>query len=236
VPHDLDQAYRASLQRSRSRRRALAERVAAVRRRRRRRSGGASAGVIAIVLAAGVPLALAHQSSPAPSGTGGSPAAAALARGSSGGDVQSVQRALGVRVTGLYDARTRRAVRRFQRRMGLTRDGIVGPQTRAALGIAAPAGTAGAAAAPPATTGAPSGDAPAILARIAQCESGGDPTAVSPGGHYRGKYQFTRATWAQLGGAGDPAAAPEAEQDARAADLLAQRGTDPWPACGDVAA
>jgi hypothetical protein len=49
---------------------------------------------------------------------------------------------------------------------------------------------------------------------------------------YRGKYQFTRATWAQMGGSGDPAAAPEAEQDRLAAALLAQQGTTPWPVCG----
>jgi len=34
-----------------------------------------------------------------------------------------------------------------------------------------------------------------------------------------------------LGGSGDPAAAPEAEQDARAAALYAARGTAPWPTC-----
>jgi hypothetical protein len=71
-----------------------------------------------------------------------------------------------------------------------------------------------------------------VLAQIAQCESGGDPTAVSSSGRYRGKYQFSRATWRELGGSGDPAAAPESEQDARAATLYAQRGTQPWPVCG----
>jgi transglycosylase-like protein len=72
----------------------------------------------------------------------------------------------------------------------------------------------------------------AVLERIAACESGGDPTAVSADGHYRGKYQFDRATWRSLGGSGDPAAAPEAEQDARAARLHASQGASPWPACG----
>ena len=60
------------------------------------------------------------------------------------------------------------------------------------------------------------------LQRIAQCESGGNPAAVSPSGEYRGKYQFSRATWRAMGGTGDPAQAPEAEQDQRAAALLAQ--------------
>ena len=70
------------------------------------------------------------------------------------------------------------------------------------------------------------------LAKIAACESGGDPTAISRDGHYRGKYQFTRATWRWLGGTGDPAKAAEATQDAMAAKLLALRGTAPWPVCG----
>lgn len=71
-----------------------------------------------------------------------------------------------------------------------------------------------------------------VLARIAQCESGGDPRAVSAGGTYRGKYQFDRQTWASVGGRGDPAAAPEAEQDKRAAILYERRGPQPWPVCG----
>jgi hypothetical protein len=70
------------------------------------------------------------------------------------------------------------------------------------------------------------------LEGIAACESGGDPTAVSADGTYRGKYQFDYGTWASVGGSGDPAAAPEAEQDMRAAMLYAQAGSSPWPICG----
>jgi soluble lytic murein transglycosylase-like protein len=70
------------------------------------------------------------------------------------------------------------------------------------------------------------------LDAIAACESGGDPTAVSADGTYRGKYQFDYGTWASVGGSGDPAAAPEAEQDMRAAMLLSRAGTSPWPICG----
>ena len=73
---------------------------------------------------------------------------------------------------------------------------------------------------------------PAHLQAIAACESGGDPRAIGGGGLYRGKYQFDRATWASVGGSGDPAAAPEAEQDARAAQLYAQTGGSAWPNCG----
>src|SRR3982751_3865870 len=61
------------------------------------------------------------------------------------------------------------------------------------------------------------------LARIAQCESGGNPRAVNPNGHY-GKYQFDTRTWASVGGSGNPANAPEAEQDKRAAILYSRRG------------
>ena len=72
----------------------------------------------------------------------------------------------------------------------------------------------------------------AALARIAQCESGGNPQAVSASGQYRGKYQFDLGTWQSLGGSGDPAAASEAEQDRIAAILYARSGPAPWPVCG----
>lgn len=82
--------------------------------------------------------------------------------------------------------------------------------------------------------GSPSevGVSPATLEAIAACESGGDPGAVSSSGTYRGKYQFDHGTWAGVGGSGDPAAAPEAEQDYRAARLYARSGSSPWPVCG----
>jgi len=70
------------------------------------------------------------------------------------------------------------------------------------------------------------------LQAIAACESGGNPAAVGGGGQYRGKYQFSTSTWASVGGSGDPAAAPEAEQDRRAAMLYARTGASSWPVCG----
>lgn len=78
----------------------------------------------------------------------------------------------------------------------------------------------------------PGGVSIATLEAIASCESGGNPTSVSAGGSYRGKYQFSYGTWASVGGSGDPAAAPESEQDYRAALLYAQSGSSPWPVCG----
>jgi Transglycosylase-like domain len=84
------------------------------------------------------------------------------------------------------------------------------------------------AAAPTASGSAPSGN----LQAIAACESGGNPSAVGGGGAFRGKYQFDYGTWASVGGSGDPAAAPEAEQDQRAAMLYSRSGSNPWPVCG----
>jgi Transglycosylase-like domain len=70
------------------------------------------------------------------------------------------------------------------------------------------------------------------LEAIAACESGGNPSAIGGGGAFRGKYQFDYGTWASVGGSGDPAAAPEGEQDKRAAMLMQRSGSSPWPVCG----
>jgi peptidoglycan hydrolase-like protein with peptidoglycan-binding domain len=140
--------------------------------------------------------------------------------GRSSAQVQQVQAKLGIPADGIAGPQTRRAVKRFQRANGLTVDGVIGPETLRALGIRARQASTG------------SGTAPsALLQRIAQCESGGDPTAVSPGGRYRGKYQFSRATWRAMGGTGDPAAAPESVQDELAAKLLRTQGPGAWPVC-----
>jgi soluble lytic murein transglycosylase-like protein len=78
----------------------------------------------------------------------------------------------------------------------------------------------------------PGGVSQSTLDAIGECESGGDPHAVSSGGTYRGKYQFDYGTWASVGGHGDPAAASEREQDYRAALLYQRSGSSPWPVCG----
>jgi hypothetical protein len=78
----------------------------------------------------------------------------------------------------------------------------------------------------------PSGVSLTTLESIASCESGGDPTAISSDGSYRGKYQFDFGTWESVGGTGDPAAATELEQDYRAALLYSRAGSSPWPICG----
>ena len=69
------------------------------------------------------------------------------------------------------------------------------------------------------------------LEAIAACESGGNPRTDTGNGFY-GKYQFTLDTWQAVGGSGNPAQASEAEQDRRAAQLLAGAGPGQWPVCG----
>ncbi|MBT5139428.1 MAG: hypothetical protein HOH36_07960 [Acidimicrobiaceae bacterium] len=64
------------------------------------------------------------------------------------------------------------------------------------------------------------------------CESTHNYEAISPSGLYRGAYQFDIATWYAVGGVGDPIQAPPEEQDARARELYARRGDQPWPVCG----
>ena len=195
-------AYRRSLRSARLRR-------AATRLRRRRvlRSRGsllvATAGVLFVCGGA-----IAQQSV----STGG---------GLSTNTIAAAQKALGVAADGVVGPRTRAATRRFQARSGLAADGVIGPQTLRALGVE-DVGFAGE---------RMRGASDPLLARIAACESGGDPTAISADGQYRGKYQFSMQTWREMGGTGDPAQAPEAEQDRLAAKLLRQAGTSPWPNC-----
>jgi hypothetical protein len=162
--------------------------------------------------------------------------ARSLQIGSTGSTVKAVQRRLRVSVTGYYGERTAAAVKRFQRRRGLKADGIVGPATARALGVRLGRSSY-------ASGGAASGQGsgsrsqprrvrlPAVLRRIARCESGGNPRAVSRDGRYRGKFQFDMATWRSLGGRGDPARAAESVQDRLALKLYRQRGTAPWANC-----
>jgi hypothetical protein len=69
-----------------------------------------------------------------------------------------------------------------------------------------------------------------------ESDRAGGYRAVSPGGTYRGAYQFDQSTWnsaAQLAGRSDlvgvdPAAAAPADQDLLAMTLFRARGTQPW--------
>jgi peptidoglycan hydrolase-like protein with peptidoglycan-binding domain len=162
-----------------------------------------------------------------------------LQMGSRGAAVKQLQRKLGVRpMSGYYGTQTRAAVKRFQRRRGLRADGIAGPATLRALGIRVRSASYSTGGTSPSSGSSGSNGSngssprlPAVLKRIAKCESGGNPRAVSPDGRYRGKYQFDRATWKAWGGTGDPAAAPESVQDRIALKLYRARGTAPWPNC-----
>ena len=204
--HDLVSQTERAIARSRERRV-----VAAKSRRRRLRSHGSGFSVLAVALAT---LTL---------GAGLASAGTVLKRGSRGDSVASVQKRVGVAHDGVFGKRTKKAVKRFQKRKGLTADGIVGPRTFKALGLRPPAGGA--------RKKRKRVKVPKVLQRIAQCESGGNPRAVSRNGLYRGKYQFHRSTWRGLGGKGDPAKASEAKQDRLAVKLYKRVGTAPWASC-----
>jgi hypothetical protein len=176
----------------------------------------------ALFAAAAVP-ALAD---PGASASGGATASTEVVvkRGDRGPAVRTIQHELGITADGVFGPMTERAVKRFQRRHDLVPDGIVGPLTRGALGLRPFSARS--------VRRTSSITLPAVLRRIGECESGGNPRAISPGGQYRGKYQFSRTTWHNLGGTGDPAAAPEWLQDRIALKLYRRAGTAPWPNCG----
>ena len=77
------------------------------------------------------------------------------------------------------------------------------------------------------------------LARLARCESGGNPRAMSRSRKYFGLYQFDQRTWNGIAqtvapeyvGVNPADAAPEF-QTMMARGLHAQRGRSPWPVCG----
>ncbi len=80
---------------------------------------------------------------------------------------------------------------------------------------------------------APSGSSGGLnWGALAQCESGGNPNAVSPNGLYFGLYQFSVSTWHSVGGSGNPTDASSAEQTRRAQILYDRAGSSPWPVCG----
>ncbi len=155
-----------------------------------------------------------------------------LKKGDQGSAVAKVQRKLHLKADGSFGPGTVRAVKRFQRRRGLRpADGVVGPATRRALGLRAFTSNSNSGGRTYEPNRSPKTRVPAVLRRIAECESGGDPQAVSRGGRYRGKYQFDMKTWHGLGGDGDPIEAPESLQDRLAIKLYHRRGAAPWGAC-----
>jgi hypothetical protein len=73
---------------------------------------------------------------------------------------------------------------------------------------------------------------PAVLHKVAECESHNNPKSIGGGGTFRGLLQFMQSTWESTGGKGDPAQAPREEQLRRGAILMARSGSSPWPVCG----
>lgn len=105
------------------------------------------------------------------------PALPALSRrGSRGEEVKQIQTVLKDRelyegnIDGIYGSQTEKAVIQFQKQMGLTPDGIVGPKTLSAMGLGeVPSGVTG--------IGGYSTNEVALLARIISAESRGEPYA-----------------------------------------------------------
>ena len=182
--------------------------------------------VVAALLATAAVPALADPGASTASGGASASKEVVVKRGDRGSAVRAIQRELGITADGVFGPMTERAVKRFQRRQDLVPDAIVGPITRGALGLEPFSARS------VRRTSSRRVRVPRILRRIAECESGGNPRAVSADGRYRGKYQFSRSTWRGLGGKGDPADAPEWLQDRMALKLYRQSGTAPWPNCG----
>jgi Transglycosylase-like domain/Putative peptidoglycan binding domain len=182
--------------------------------------------VATLVLAIAACLALATPALAADGNSGGATAGSRPAK-TTKATTKQIQRALGIKADGVMGPKTRRALKRFQKAHGLKADGVAGPATLEALGLGGTAKNGSLDSARPADPA----DVASVMAKIAECESGGNPAAVSPSGEYRGKYQFSQETWESLGGTGDPAEADESVQDMYAAGLYQQRGLAPWPAC-----
>lgn len=161
-------------------------------------------------LAAGAPIAGAAAQTPL------------LSQGGAGSAVSRLQRALHVASSGRFDAGTKHAVITFQRRDGLSVDGIVGPQTWSSL-LGSNAGPT----ASPATASTSNGGY-AIPAAIVLCESGGNYSAVNPQSGAGGAYQILPSTWQAYGGHGSPQSAPKVEQDRIAVQIYARQGRSAW--------
>jgi peptidoglycan hydrolase-like protein with peptidoglycan-binding domain len=184
------------------------------------------AAAVALLVAALLSVATTASAADGANATGGTTAATSQPKAKKV-TTKQIQKALGIKADGVMGPKTKKAIKRFQKAHGLKADGVAGPATLQALGL----GSAPQNSTLNAATPVSNDDVAAVMAKIAQCESGGNPTAVSPSGEYRGKYQFSQATWESLGGTGDPAAADENVQDMYAAGLYNQRGLAPWPAC-----
>lgn len=228
---------------SKSSRRALSRAVAG--------HGKLSTGVAATAAAAGLLVTA------APASANPLEPSTLLLKGSRGTAVAEVQQALHVSADGVFGPQTRSAVISFQRRDGLLVDGIVGPQTwgalfgsgtttsfapvRPAAPVAAAAPAAPSSYAAPRTYSAPATSyrAPAatsytggsgLVGCIIRSESGGNPQAVNPNGHY-GLGQWDQSTWIADGGgryASTPLGASAAQQQQIISEQVAAGNTGQW--------
>ena len=104
------------------------------------------------------------------------------------------------------------------------------PQPQGQSQTQAPSESSGGSSESKSTNDGPVGDD--VWAKLAQCESGGNPQTNTGNGFY-GMYQFTLETWQSLGGTGYPHEADAATQTAMAKKLQAQAGWGQWPGCAD---
>src|SRR4051812_33691309 len=156
--------------------------------------------LIAVAVSISVPTSVALAASTGGSASGSSSSSSSsstsqtLQLGSRGKAVKQLQRVLSVDpVSGYYGTQTKAAVKRFQKRRGLKADGIAGPATLRALGIRVTQSSYATGGSAPSSGTSRSGSSgssvnlPPVLRKIAQCESGGNPRAISRSGRYRGK-------------------------------------------------
>ena len=107
---------------------------------------------------------------------------------------------------------------------------LVGTKEAQATPSAAPTTASSAGSSSSAAAPADDGSLDDDFQRLAQCESGGNPRAVTPAGYY-GLYQFSLDTWASVGGTGNPIDASPEEQTMRAKILQQRSGWGQW-GCG----
>jgi len=135
-----EQPWDLSLGRSRARRRAAELRFVPAGSRAKRISLGALAALtVGPTASIADGAAVASSATPTPEPATTTEHSIVLSTGSTGRQVELLQRELGISVDGVYGPETEAAVQRFQASRGLTVDGLAGPATNAALRDHAPA-------------------------------------------------------------------------------------------------
>jgi peptidoglycan hydrolase-like protein with peptidoglycan-binding domain len=129
-----EQPWDLSLGRSRARRRAAELRFVPAGSRAKRISLGALAALtVGPTASMADGTAAVNPATPTPEPTTTTEHSIVLSTGSTGRQVELLQRELGISIDGIYGPETEAAVQRFQVSRGLTADGLAGPATSAAL-------------------------------------------------------------------------------------------------------